>query len=64
MRGTVTAHELGAIAQRHFTTRSLGRAGADVIDAYVLRFGDYDTEGLRIPPTPYDPAFAFGHPSA
>ncbi|MFE3584438.1 Tn3 family transposase [Streptomyces vinaceus] len=36
MRGTVTAHELGAIAQRHVTTRRLGRAGADVIDAYML----------------------------
>ncbi|MFE6692243.1 Tn3 family transposase [Streptomyces sp. NPDC057743] len=36
MRGSVTAHELGAIAQRHVTTRRLGRAGADVIDTYML----------------------------
>ncbi|WP_274919543.1 Tn3 family transposase [Streptomyces sp. WZ-12] len=35
MRGAVTAHELGAIAQRHFTTRTLGKAGADVISTYT-----------------------------
>lgn len=35
MRGQVSAHELGAIAQRHFTPKNLTRAGADVIDTYM-----------------------------
>jgi len=31
-RGSVTAHELGAIAKRHFTIPVLNRCGADVVD--------------------------------
>lgn len=35
LRGTVTAHELAAIAQRHTTAANLGRAGADIVDNFM-----------------------------
>ncbi|MBI0385156.1 Tn3 family transposase, partial [Streptomyces albiflaviniger] len=35
MRGSVGAHELGAIAKRHFTIPVLNRCGADVVNAHV-----------------------------
>jgi TnpA family transposase len=35
MRGSVTAHELGAIAKRHFTIGVLNRCGADVVNAHA-----------------------------
>lgn len=35
MRGSVAAHELGAIAKRHFTIPVLNRYGADVVNAHA-----------------------------
>ncbi|MEU3282429.1 Tn3 family transposase [Streptomyces antibioticus] len=35
MRGSVTAHEIGAIAKRHFTIPVLNRCGADVVNAHA-----------------------------
>ncbi|WP_331773418.1 transposase (plasmid) [Embleya sp. NBC_00888] len=35
LRGTVTAHEPAAIAQRHTTAANLGRAGADIVDNFM-----------------------------
>ncbi|MGA5135393.1 Tn3 family transposase [Streptomyces olivoreticuli] len=35
MRGQISAHELGAITQRHFIPKNLTRVGADVIDTYM-----------------------------
>ena len=35
MRGSVTAHELGAIAKRHSTVPVLNRCGADVVNAHA-----------------------------
>jgi TnpA family transposase len=35
MRGSVAAHELGAIAKRHFTIPVLNRCGADVVNAHA-----------------------------
>ncbi|MGW1617027.1 Tn3 family transposase [Streptomyces sp. NPDC002285] len=35
MRGRVTAHEIGAIAKRHFTIPVLNRCGADVVNVHA-----------------------------
>lgn len=35
MRGSVAAHEIGAIAKRHFTIGVLNRCGADVVNAHA-----------------------------
>lgn len=35
MRGSVAAHEVGAIAKRHFTIPVLNRCGADVVNAHA-----------------------------
>ncbi len=32
---TVSAHELAAIAKRHWTPKNLARASADVVDAHI-----------------------------
>ncbi|MFE3866073.1 Tn3 family transposase [Streptomyces goshikiensis] len=39
MRGSVSAHGLGAIARRHFTTLVLNRCGPEVVNAHTVRYG-------------------------